>query len=268
MMLTFSKLKSRFEAWDPNPVLLKELRQGVQSLFLLAAFYFLLLLFFSISLYVLINQSLSEMPNGEIGKTFFSYCLGAQIIGCIFLIPLYTGIRVACERHQSDLMYYTPMPVTKLVQGKILSSLYLVGLLYCVCLPFMLFGTLLDGVDWLTILFVSGVVLFATFAAIQASMAVAVLPVPLGIKTILGLLMAAALALFGFFLFFGLTSIAAEGASPIILKRDFLFNVMTTLFFSAFPLMFCYLFSLSNIVPLRNKNYLVRNNVQLNQANG
>ncbi|MEI9960737.1 MAG: hypothetical protein WDM76_06295 [Limisphaerales bacterium] len=242
---------ANWREWEFNPILIKELRQAVRSQILTGMFFFLLVLFFSISVYVLLQESSQTLAVFRTGRSLFIAYLGVLVIGCVFFIPLYTGIRVAREQHESDLMLYTPMPVSKLVHGKILSGLYIAGLFFSVDLPFMMFSNLLRGIDWLTIQFVLSMLLLAVFIAVLTAMAVAVLPMPVIVKSILGIGLTCALAIFCIFLFGFLVFVVESGASSFVFSLNFWFGFCVTLTIGLFPIIILYGLCVSFIAPHR-----------------
>jgi len=131
MTTAFSNMTGRFarwREWEPNPILIKELRQAVRSHVLTGVLILLLVMLFIGGVTALAGQNILQGKVAETARNMFDAFLAVLAGGSLVVIPLYTGIRVALEQHQSDLILYTPLSVTKLVQGKFLGGEYLAGL--------------------------------------------------------------------------------------------------------------------------------------------
>ena len=250
MTASFASLKSHFadwNDWEPNPILVKELRQAVRSRILTSLLMFFLMTIFLTSVGSLVGQNSSGGEVVEMGRNMFDACLTVLAVSSLVVIPVYTGIRVALDQHQENLILYTPLPVTKLVQGKLLCGVYIAGLFYSVCVPFMTFSNLLRGIDWLTIQFVLFVLFIAICVAILAAIAVAVLPVPVLVKLACGVAFVGALVLvcdilMGFF--FG---VVRSGISPSLKSPSFYLGFAALFGLAMFGAIIAYNLSISYI---------------------
>jgi hypothetical protein len=227
MTATFSKIKSRFanwREWELNPILVKELRQAVRSHILEGMLMVLLLMLFVGSGTALVGESLRAGVT-EAGRAVFRSCLAMLAVGGLVFIPIYTGIRLALEKHQDDMMFFTPLRAQNLVQGKALGGVCLAGLFLSVCLPFMAFSSLLRGLDLFTILFTVWLLFVAIGVAILASVAVGAARAPVAGKLVLGAAFAGGLAVSCWKILFFLFEIVQSGIQPLIMNGDFAFKV-------------------------------------------
>jgi hypothetical protein len=131
-----------------NPIVVKELRQGVQSRVIST---FILLLLIALVFICVGGAMFNTDPDGQTsgGRGMFILLADSLYIAVIGLIPLYVLIRLWRERGQSniDLQFVTTLKPIKIVRGKFYAGVALVTLLYSICLPFLLFTYLLGGFD-------------------------------------------------------------------------------------------------------------------------
>src|SRR5438309_1495748 len=114
MTVTIAKLKSHFlnwREWELNPIVIKELRQGVRSWTVSGMLILFLVVLFLASLTFLISQSFSVDVNAALGASMFSTFIVILAGASILFIPLYTGVRVAAERQENnpDLLYVSTL---------------------------------------------------------------------------------------------------------------------------------------------------------------
>jgi hypothetical protein len=126
-------------------------------------------------------------------------------------MPLLTAWRVAQEREWADLLYFTPLPINQLVWGKAASGICLAGLYLSACLPFLMFSTLLRGVDFLTILAVLSLLFTAVGVTAIVAVAVGAAPVPRMLRPLLLWGFGAGLMLLVFGLVQGLRPVIQNG---------------------------------------------------------
>src|SRR5262249_24721096 len=140
-----------------NPIVVKELRQAVQSRFVVVA----LLLFLSLQLLILglylvfgYGARSADMESVNAGREGFLVLQGVLLGTCLLFIPLYAGVRLAAERSDTnvDLLFVTALKPRAIVRGKLFSAVVLVLLIFSACAPFMTFTYLLRGIDMPTIL--------------------------------------------------------------------------------------------------------------------
>ena len=171
----FSKLKTHFthwREWEMNPIVIKELRQGVRSWTVTGMLLLFLVVLFITSLGFLVTQSFDISPNMQLGGSMFSTFVIILAGASMFFIPLYTGVRVAAERQENnpDLLYVTTLTPARIIFGKFLCSAYIALLFFSACMPFMAFTNLLRGVDLPTVFFI----LFFLFLVVCAANMVAI----------------------------------------------------------------------------------------------
>ncbi len=125
-----AKLQSHFarwREWEMNPIVIKELRQGVRSWTVTGMLLLFLVVLFIASLGFLITQSFNVSPNMGLGASMFSTFVIILAGASVLFIPLYVGVRVAAERQENnhDLLYVTTLSPTRIILGKFLCSAYI-----------------------------------------------------------------------------------------------------------------------------------------------
>ena len=173
--MSLATIKSHFlswREWEMNPIVIKELRQGVRSWTVTGMLLLFLVVLFFTSLGFLVTQSFDVSPNMQLGGSMFSSFVVILAGASVFFIPLYTGIRVAAERQENnpDLLYVTSLSPARIIFGKFLCSGYIAVLFFSACMPFMAFTNLLRGVDLPTVFFI----LFFLFLVVCAANMVAI----------------------------------------------------------------------------------------------
>ena len=181
MTAAFSKIKSHFtnwREWELNPIVIKELRQGVRSWTVTGMLLLFLVVLFITSLGFLITESFNVNANMGLGGTMFSSFMVILAGASVFFIPLYTGVRVAAERQDNnpDLLYVTTLSPTRIIFGKFLCSAYIVLLFFSACMPFMAFTNLLRGVDLPTVFFILAFLFLVVCAVNMIAIFLACLP--------------------------------------------------------------------------------------------
>lgn len=181
MTAAIAKLKSHFSnwrEWELNPIVIKELRQGVRSWAVSGMLMLFLGVLFIASLGFLITESFEIRANMELGGRMFSVFVVILAGASVFFIPLYTGVRVAAERQENnpDLLYVSTLSPTRIIMGKFLCSAYLVLLFFSACMPFMAFTNLLRGVDLPTVFYILAFLFLIVCAANMVAIFLACLP--------------------------------------------------------------------------------------------
>ena len=178
-----------------NPIVVKELRQAVQSRFVVAALLTLLLVqLAAIGIYILaIGKSLYGFYAGR--QAFLMLFSILQVVGVIF-VPLYTGARLAAERSDAnvDLLFITTIKPRSVIAGKMFAAITLTALIYIACTPFMAFTYFLRGIDLPSIFISLGIGFVMVVASAQGAVFVACMPVARMFKVIFAL---AAMVVFG-----------------------------------------------------------------------
>ena len=200
MTAAIAKIKSHFtnwRAWEFNPIVIKELRQGVRSWTVTGMLLLFLVVLFLTSLAFLIGQSFEVGENTQLGGSMFSAFVVILAGASVFFIPLYIGVRVAAERQENnlDLLYVSTLSPFRIILGKFLCSAYIALLFFSACMPFMAFTNLLRGVDLPTVFFILGFLFLAVCAANMIAIFLACLPMSRPFKFLF--------VIYGFFQSFG-----------------------------------------------------------------
>jgi hypothetical protein len=195
-----------------NPIVVKELRQAVQSRFVIAALLTLISVqIVAIGIYILASGS--SLFGFDAGRQAFLMLFAIlQSIGMLFT-PLYTGARLAAERSDVnvDLLFITTIKPRSIIAGKMFAAVALTALIYSACMPFMTFTYFLRGIDLPSIFISLGIGFVVVIACVQAAVFVALIPAGRSIKVILGLI---ALIIFGvayFVTMFGVSDLIRRG---------------------------------------------------------
>jgi len=175
MNSTLTKLKCHFtnwRGWELNPIVIKELRQGVRSWTVTGMLLLFLIVLFIASLGFLVTQSFEVDVNLGLGASMFSTFMVILAGASLFFIPFCLGGRVAAERQENnaDLLYISTLSPARIIWGKFLCGAYIALLFFSACMPFMAFTNLLRGVDLPTVFFL----LFFLFVAVCAANMIAI----------------------------------------------------------------------------------------------
>src|SRR5476651_2390102 len=194
--MSLATIKSHFlnwREWEMNPIVIKELRQGVRSWTVTGMLLLFLVVLFIASLGFLVTQTFDVGANMGLGGTMFSAFTVILAGASILFIPLYIGIRVAQERQDNnpDLLYVTTLSPTRIIFGKFLCGAYIAVLYISACMPFMAFTNLLRGVDLPTVFFILFYLFLVVCAANMIAIFCACLPMSRPFKILL--------AIYGFF---------------------------------------------------------------------
>jgi hypothetical protein len=204
-----------------NPIVVKELRQAVQSRLVVSALMLLLVLQMGLLGVFLVAQSVESANRGidfHAGARIFT---GVQIILLaisMLLIPAYAGGRLAAERSDTnvDLLFISSLKPRSIIWGKFVAAVVLSMLIASTCAPFMTFTYLLRGIDIPTILIVLGLDLLAVLTGTQLAIFLAAAHGNRAVKGVLGLAGAGALmAVFGYTLAGTMALIESPGRLPL-----------------------------------------------------
>ncbi len=172
-----------------NPIVIKELRQAVQSRFVtVVMMIFLAIQVLVIGAFVVFDKSMATGFSS--GVVVFSVLQGILVATCILFVPTYTGIRLAAERSRMDLMFITAIKPWSIVRGKFLAATVLTVLLFAVCMPFMTFTYLLRGIDLPSIFLIMAMGFLIVLAITQTAILWASIPGNLVVMIVLGILLA------------------------------------------------------------------------------
>jgi hypothetical protein len=181
MTASLARLKSHlanWREWEMNPIVIKELRQGVRSWTVTGMLLLFLIVLFIASLGFLVTQSFDVTPNMGLGASMFSSFVVILAGASVLFIPLHTGVRVASERQENnhDLLYVTTLSPARIILGKFLCSAYIAVLFFSACMPFMAFTNLLRGVDLPTVFFILAFLFLGVCMANMVAIFLACLP--------------------------------------------------------------------------------------------
>jgi hypothetical protein len=183
-----ANLHARIDDWI-NPIVVKELRQAVQSRFVVAA-----LLSILCTQLIAIGIYLVATPNTVIdidaGRQVFMMLYGILLFLCLLFVPLYTAIRLVAERSDTnvDLLFITTIKPRSIIAGKLFSALILTILIFSACMPFMAFTYFLRGIDLPSIFIMLALGFIIVMACTQLSIFVAAIPVNRVFKLLLAIL--------------------------------------------------------------------------------
>jgi hypothetical protein len=227
-----ARLKTHFtnwREWELNPIVIKELRQGVRSWTVTGMLLLFLIVLFVASLGFLITESFDVSASLELGGRMFSVFVVILAGASLFFIPLYTGIRVAAERQENnpDLLYVTTLSPARIIFGKFLCSAYIVVLFFSACMPFMAFTNLLRGVDLPTVFFILIYLFLAVCATNMIAIFLACIPASRPFKVLF--------AIAGFFLSFWVIipmvvmsfEMMRSGIGARLVERNFLIGTVS-----------------------------------------
>jgi hypothetical protein len=175
-----------------NPIVVKELRQAVQSKFVVAVlliFLLLQLLWVGIRLLVVGFRGELDAIDFQAGRDVFTAQQVILLGTCMIFLPLYTALRLAGERNEAntDLLFITTIKPRAIIRGKLFSAIVLAVLIFSACTPFMALTYYLRGIDWPSILLVVGIDFLVVMASVQMMVFLAVIPCNRVLKSLLGL---------------------------------------------------------------------------------
>jgi hypothetical protein len=206
--LPAKSVRARLDDWI-NPIVVKELRQAVQSRFVVSALLLLLVIqLVAVGIYLLSSDA--SLMDIDAGRQVFLILYGILLGLSLIFTPLYTGIRIVGERSDAnvDLLFITTIKPRNIIAGKLFAGIVLTVLIFSACLPFMAFTYFLRGIDLPTIFIVLASGFLVVIACTQAAIFVAVLPINRVFKVIFGLIT--------LWLFFTVYISSLAGASGLI----------------------------------------------------
>jgi hypothetical protein len=208
-----SVLKEKISLGDRiNPIVVKELRQAVQSRFVVAALLTLLSVqLVAIGIYILASGP--SLFGFDAGRQSFLMLFGILQVVAIIFVPLYTGARLAAERSDInvDLLFITTIKPRSVIAGKMFAAITLTALIYSACMPFMAFTYFLRGIDLPSIFMSLGIGFVVVVACAQVAVFVALIPVNRAFKIIFGLISLASFGLIYFWTMFGVSVVISRG---------------------------------------------------------
>jgi hypothetical protein len=183
-----NNLRARIDDWI-NPIVVKELRQAVQSRFVVAALLCLLCIqLIAIGVYLFATRS--SILDIDAGRQVFMVLYGILLFLSMLFVPLYTAIRLVAERSDTnvDLLFITTIKPRSIIAGKLFSAFILTILIFSACLPFMAFTYFLRGIDLPSIFIVLALGFIIVMACTQLSIFVAAIPVNRVFKLLFGII--------------------------------------------------------------------------------
>ena len=182
-----------------NPIVIKELRQAVQSRFVVAMLLVLLAIqLTAVGLYLLFNTAASS--DFRAGRTIFAILFTIMLGVSLIFVPAYTAVRMIAERSDTnvDLLFITTIKPRSIVAGKLLTAVVLTTLIMSACLPFMVFTYFLRGIDLITIFWILAYAFLIIVSSGVLALLLGSLPYGRVVKAFLSLILLA-LCLIAFF---------------------------------------------------------------------
>ncbi len=175
-----------------NPIVVKELRQAVQSRFVVAVLLlFLLMQIVFMGIFLIVNSidGRLEQSDFQAGRDVFALLQGVLLATCMLFLPGYTGFRLAAERSDTnvDLLFITTLPSRAIISGKFIAAVLLAAMIFSACTPFMAFTYFLRGIDLPSIFFVVTLDFVVVLASVMLTIFLAVIPANRVLKVLLGL---------------------------------------------------------------------------------
>jgi hypothetical protein len=207
-----------------NPVVVKELRQAVQSRFVtVTLLLFLVVLLVTIHIALLGTDLASGGGHFELGRGIFIALQVIVAVTCILFVPIYAGIRFAAERSSDnvDLLFISTIRPISIVSGKLFSAMVVAVLIYSAVLPFMTLTYLLRGIDLPTVFVVVALHMIVILASTMAALFLACIPAALPLKVIIGLIFTVSLFIVASYTAAGSGAMAYSGVGSQLNTWDF-----------------------------------------------
>src|SRR5262245_5187959 len=172
-----------------NPIVVKELRQAVQSRFVTATLMILLCIqLVALGVYLLFSGDATT--SFDSGRQIFLILLGIVFAAGMLFVPLYTAIRLVAERSdtQVDLLFISTIKPRRIITGKLAAATAINILIFSACLPFMTLTYFLRGIDLPSIFTLMAACFLVIIACAQLAIFVACIPINRIFKTALGLI--------------------------------------------------------------------------------
>ena len=145
---------------EPNPILVRELKQFVRNRLLL---YFMLFYLVVVSLVTVVVLAMPELVQG-VHLLFFSFseCNGPELFAFLMIsyylftsafLVLFGSIKLGFERYKNDLGYYTTVAPWRIISGKFLLGVAVSLIFLSILLPFLTIAYMMRGLDLSTIIF-------------------------------------------------------------------------------------------------------------------
>src|SRR5262249_11535355 len=118
-------LSTRLGDWL-NPIVVKELRQAVQSRFVVVALLiFLTIQVLAVGIYLV--TAADPTFSFDAGRWVFMILFGIMLAVSMLFVPLYTGVRLVAERSETnlDLLFITTIKPRSIIAGKLMAAVTL-----------------------------------------------------------------------------------------------------------------------------------------------
>lgn len=182
-----------------NPIVVKELRQAVQSRFVVSMLLALLAIqLTAVGIHLLFTSSTPFEYSS--GRGIFAVLFAIMLIVSLLFVPAYTAVRMIAERSDTnvDLLFITTIKPRSIVAGKLLTATMLAILIVSACLPFMVFTYFLRGIDLVTVFFALAFAFLIIVSSGLLALLLGSLPYGRVVKALLSILLLIA-CFFGFF---------------------------------------------------------------------
>jgi hypothetical protein len=189
-----------------NPIVVKELKQALQSRFVIAVLLlFLLGQMVAVGIYLMVKSLDGSLDAADFqgGQAVFSLLHWILLATCMLFIPVYSGFRLAAERSEVhvDLLFIGALSPRAILAGKVVAALILALIIFSACTPFMTFTYFLRGIDLPTIFIIIGLDFLMVAAMVMLALFLAIVPANRMFKVLLGVLgLFFGLAVFGMML--------------------------------------------------------------------
>ncbi|MDM8548503.1 hypothetical protein QUF72_00635 [Desulfobacterales bacterium HSG2] len=158
-----------------NPIVVKELRQAVQSRFVTGILMiFLIALLITMAAFITSGMIGTAQHKG-MGREAFSFLFPLFMVPSMLFVPAYTGTRMFRERTKEnmDLLFISTISPAAIIRGKLLAGIIITLLIFSACLPFMTLTYLLRGVDLPSVFVILTMAFIAITIAIQFALFIA-----------------------------------------------------------------------------------------------
>ena len=226
---------TNWRTWEPNPIVVKELRQAVRSWAITGMLMGFLAILFFVTVGFLLGQSFNISPNQALGRDIFQFFLPVLSLVAFVFIPVYVGGRLTAERLEGnvDMLYITTLSPARIIRGKLLCGIILLVLFFSVCAPFMVFTNLLRGIDLPTVFVLLTLAFLLGILSLQAVIFLSCLPASKGLKLLVGLPAGGMMMSFVGVMSGLANNMMREGIGSRLGTMDFWWPVLAALFFGS-----------------------------------
>jgi hypothetical protein len=175
-----------------NPIVVKELKQALQSRFMMAMLLgFLLVQVVALALYLMVQglDGRLDAVDFQGGRSVFGFLHWILLGVCLLFIPAYSGFRLAAERSEVhvDLLFIGALSPRAILAGKVIAAMILALILFSACAPFMTFTYFLRGIDLPSIFVIIALDFVEVLVMVMIALFLAIVPANRLFKVLLGL---------------------------------------------------------------------------------